>query len=74
MAKRLQVPQRQQEYRDEAARLAKLPKAEQRQIIAWHKDIAADPKAKTADRQAAGDRALALERLLGLAGKVKKRQ
>ena len=55
---------KEQEYRDEARRLAQLPKAEQRAIVAWHRDIAADPKVKPADRKAAGDRAKVLQRLL----------
>jgi hypothetical protein len=57
-------PAKEREYREEAARLAQLPKAEQRAIIAWHRDIAANPKVKKADRQLAADKAEALERFL----------
>jgi hypothetical protein len=57
-------PAKEQEHRAEAERLAKLPRSEQRVIVAWHRDIAADPKVRKADRQLAGERAKALERLL----------
>ena len=36
-------PGKEQEYREEAERLAQLPRAEQAAIIAWHWDIASDP-------------------------------
>jgi hypothetical protein len=62
----LSDPSKEQEYREEAERLALLPKAEQRAIVAWHKAIADDPKVKKSDRQAASARARALEKLLGL--------
>jgi hypothetical protein len=55
---------KEQEYRDEAERLAQLPAAERRAILAWHRDIAADAKLSKADRKAARERADALERLL----------
>jgi len=57
-------PEREQEYRDEAARLAQLPAAEQRAVLAWQRDIAADANLSEADRRAARDRADALGRLL----------
>jgi hypothetical protein len=57
-------PTKEQEHRDEAERLAHLPVAEQRAILAWHRDIAADPKLSKGDRKAARERADALERLL----------
>jgi hypothetical protein len=54
------------EYREEAARLGQAPKPEQEALIAWLRDIAADPKVKEADRTAAQERAHALARLLKL--------
>ena len=53
-----------EEYRDEAARLVLTPRAEQRAIIAWLKDIAADSKVKKANRQLADEKAKALQSLL----------
>jgi hypothetical protein len=53
-------PTKEQAYRDEAERLAKLPIAERRAILAWHRDIAADTKLSKADRKAARDHADAL--------------
>jgi hypothetical protein len=58
------TPEKEHEYREEAKRLAQLPEAEQRAALAWHREIAADPKVKQADRKAAEDRAEALERHL----------
>jgi hypothetical protein len=55
-----------QAIRDEAERLALLPVTTQREIIELHRSVANDPKVKKSDRQAASDRADALERLLGL--------
>ncbi len=52
------------DYREEAARLALATIEDQRAVIAWLKDIAADPKVKKADRQLAGEKAKALESLL----------
>jgi hypothetical protein len=52
------------EYRAEAERLALLPAADQREVIALHRSVAANPKLGPADRQAAADRAEALERHL----------
>jgi len=57
-------PNKEQEHRDEAERLARLPAAERRAILAWHRDIAANPKLRKADRKAARERADALERHL----------
>lgn len=51
-------------YRSEAARLAQVPRQEQQAVIAWLKEIAANPKVKKADRQFARERAKALESLL----------
>ncbi len=37
-------PSKEQEYREEAERLAKLPRADQREIIALHRSVAKNPK------------------------------
>jgi hypothetical protein len=52
------------EYRAEAERLANLPRADQRKVIALHRSVAANPKLPTVDRRAAAERADALERHL----------
>jgi hypothetical protein len=52
------------EFRAEAERLALLPPADQREVIALHRSVAANPKLPKADRRAAADRADALERRL----------
>lgn len=62
-------PSKEQEYREEAERLAKLPRADQREIIALHRSVAKNPKVPKQERQAGLRRAAALERLLGLAKK-----
>jgi hypothetical protein len=62
--------QRDDEHREEAERLALLPPEEQAAVIAWHKAIADDPKVKKSDRDAARERAFALERLLKKAKKT----
>lgn len=41
------TPEKGQEYRDEAERLAMLPVAERRKIIAMHRDIAAGEGVRT---------------------------
>ena len=61
-----------QEYRDEAERLALTPRAEQEAIVQWLKDIAANSKAKKADRQLADEKAKALASLLFRPKKPKK--
>jgi len=55
---------RQKEYAAEAERLAKLPRADQREIIALHRAVAGNPKLPTRDRRAAAERANALDRHL----------
>ncbi len=57
-------PIREQEYAEEAADLARLPKADQKEIIALHRSVADDPKVPKVDRQAARERADALEKHL----------
>jgi hypothetical protein len=66
-------PAPEQEYRDEAARLALLPVADQQEIIALHRSVASKPKVPKRERQAGMERAAALEKLLGLARKRPKR-
>ena len=65
-------PAKEQEYREEAERLALLPKADQREIIALHRSVAANPKVPKRERDSGKARADALERLLGLAKKKPK--
>jgi hypothetical protein len=58
------MPEQEQEYVEEAERLAVLPVAEQRQIISLHRSVADDAKVPKRDRDLARDRADALERHL----------
>jgi hypothetical protein len=67
-------PAKEQEYREEAERLALLPGADQREVIALHRSIADNPKAAKADRQAARERADALERHLRRLDRRKKKK
>jgi hypothetical protein len=62
-------PAREQEYREEAERLALLPVEDQREIIALHRSIASNPRVPKREREAGKERADTLERLLGLAKK-----
>jgi len=55
-----------QEYREEAERMSHLPREEQERIMDWHRDIASNPTVKKKDRQAALERAMVLEKLLGI--------
>jgi hypothetical protein len=61
------------EYREEAKRLAQLPREDQRQIIAMHRSIAGNPKVPKRERQAGLERTLALERLLKLTKKKRRK-
>ena len=63
------TPAQEQEHRQEAERLAALPVADQRAIIAMHKADANNPKVPKRDREYAAERAKNLARLLGLTGK-----
>ena len=65
-------PQKEQEYREEAERLALLPRDEQKAIIAMHRDIASNPKVPKAEREAGRERADALERHLNRLARRKK--
>jgi hypothetical protein len=62
-----------QEYREEAARLKLTPRAEQRAVVQWLRDIAADSSLSNDDRQLADERANALAKLL-FAGQAKPRK
>jgi hypothetical protein len=61
------------QYREEAERLAMLPLADQREIIALHRAVTANPKLRKADRRAAAERADALERHLRRLSRRRKR-
>ena len=56
--------EQEQAYREEAERLALLPRGDQRQLIAQHRAIAADTDVPKPDRLEAEERADALERYL----------
>lgn len=58
--------EKEREYRDEARRLAELPRADQREIIALHRSIADNPKVPKRDRELSRERAEALARFLRL--------
>lgn len=67
------TPEQEQEYREEAERLAELPREDQRRLIAQHRAIAADASVPKSDREQARERADALERhLKRLASKKRK--
>jgi hypothetical protein len=65
------TPEKEQEYREEAERLAMLPVVEQRKIIAMHREIATGKGVPKAERHAGLERAAALERFLRLKKKKK---
>jgi len=71
--KRKESPASEAEHREEAERLALLPREDQREIIALHRSIASNPKVPKREREAGRERAAALERLLGLAKKGRKK-
>lgn len=58
------TPEQENQYREEAERLALLPRDDQRRLIAQHRAIAADEGVPLPDRKEAGERADALERHL----------
>jgi hypothetical protein len=62
-------PSKDEEFRQEAARLALLPKADQRAVIALHRSVANDPRVSEANRAEARKRANALARILRLTPK-----
>ena len=57
---------KEQEYRDEAERLKLLPRAEQRQILTFYRDVATVKGVPARERKAGLERVAALERLLKL--------
>ena len=60
------------ELRQEAKRLAQLPREDQRQLIAQHREIAANKAVPKADRKEAADRADDLEKHLRRLARKKK--
>jgi hypothetical protein len=64
---------KEREYREEAERLALLPVADQREVIALHRSVASNSKVPKREREAGQERAAALERLLGL-GRPKRKK
>ena len=64
---------REQEYRDEAERLRQLPRAEQRQIVQLYRDVANGKGVPAREREAGLERAAALERLLKLAPRPRRK-
>jgi hypothetical protein len=67
-------PSKEQEYREEAERLAQLPREDQKAIIALHRSIASNRNVPKAERQAGRERADALERHLNRLARQKKRE
>ena len=68
------TPEKEQEYREEAERLAELPAADQKEIIALHRSVADDAKVPKRDRDLARERADVLERHLRRLNRKKKRK
>ena len=66
------TPEKEQEYREEAERLAELPRDDQRQLIAQHREIAADKSVPKLARKEAKERADALERHLARLARKKR--
>jgi hypothetical protein len=64
---------REQQYRDEAERLAELPPDVQRQAVALIRAPSEDPKVRKRDREDARERADALERHLRKLNRRKKK-
>ena len=66
------TPSQEQAYREEAERLALLPREDQRQLIAQHWAIAEDTDVPREDRTEAKERAEALEKNLRRLARKKK--
>lgn len=64
---------KEQEFRDEAERLKQLPRAEQRQIVELYRDVANGKGVPARERKAGLERVAALERLLKLTPRKKRR-
>jgi hypothetical protein len=58
------TPEKEQEYREEAERLALIPPDDARKLIAQHRTIAADKSVPKSDRTEGKERADALEKHL----------
>jgi len=63
---------KEQEYRDEAARLRQLPRAEQRQIVDMYRDVANGKGVSAGERKAGLERVAALEKFLKLTPRKKR--
>lgn len=68
------TPEQEQGWREEAERLALLPKEEQRQIIALHRHIASNPSLSKREREEGQAHADALERHLRRLNRTRKSQ
>ena len=66
------TPEQEQQYHEEAERLALLPREDQRQLIAQHWAIAGDTDVPREDRTEAKERAEALEKHLRRLARKKK--
>ncbi len=66
-------PAKEQEYREEARRLALLPREDQREVIALYRNIADNPRVPKREREEGLRRADALERHLKLARRKKRK-
>jgi hypothetical protein len=67
-------PSKEQEFREEAERLAQLPVEDQKRIVAMHRIDASNPKVPKKDRGFARERADALEKHLRRLNRQKKTQ
>ena len=56
--------EKEQEYREEAKRLKQLPREEQREILAFYRDVANGKGVPARERKGGLERVAALERLL----------
>jgi hypothetical protein len=67
------TPNREQEYPEEAERLAQLPREDQREILDLYRSVADNRQVPMSDRRAARDRAEALERHLRRLNRTRKK-
>lgn len=67
------TPEEEKQWREEAERLKALDASTQRQIVALHRERAADKRLSNEDRRVARERADALERFLNLKPKRRTR-
>lgn len=66
--------EKEQEYRDEAERLSQLPRSEQRWLVEFYRDVANGKGVPAPERKAGLERVAALERLLKLAPRKKRKK